>query len=143
MRIVRLNKELPLPEYQTTHSVGFDLYASVDTQIVIKPGERVLVPNGIQVEVPFGWEMQLRPRSGIALKHGVTVLNAPGTIDSDFGGEVCTLLINHGTEDFVIQKGDRISQGVLNKTAYSPIIESDEISETARGDSGWGSTGVQ
>ena len=132
-------RDLPLPTRQTPLSAGLDLHANIS--VTIQKGERALVPTGIRVALPFGYEAQVRPRSGLALKHGVTVLNAPGTIDADYRGEVGVLLINHGNEDFHIQRGDRIAQLVLTKVEMADLEEVDELPETPRGDGGYGSTG--
>lgn len=142
MKIVRLNKDLPLPQYQTSESAGMDLYASIDSDIVLKHDEVQLIPTGIKVQLPSNYEMQIRPRSGLAAKHKVTVLNSPGIIDADFRGEIKVLLINHGNEDFIIHKGDRIAQAVINKVYQIPLLEVDELDETKRGEGGFGSTGV-
>ena len=131
--------DLPLPTRQTPQSAGLDLHANIS--VTISKGERTLVPTGIKVALPFGYEAQVRPRSGLALKHGVTVLNAPGTIDADYRGEVGVLLINHGTEDFAIQRGDRIAQLVIAKVEMIDFHDVDELPDTLRGDCGYGSTG--
>ncbi|MGI6784865.1 MAG: dUTP diphosphatase [Aminivibrio sp.] len=131
-------KELPLPEYATPRSSGADLRASED--LVLLPGEWVAVPTGLRIELPEGYEGQVRPRSGLAARHGVTVLNAPGTIDSDYRGEIRVLLVNLGREPFSIAAGDRIAQLVL--APVSKISWSEEaLAETARGEGGFGSTG--
>jgi len=131
--------DLPLPARGTSHSAGLDLHAKINT--TIKKGERTLVPCGIRVALPFGYEAQVRPRSGLALKYGVTVLNSPGTIDADYRGEVGVVLINHGGEDFEIVRGDRIAQMVIAKVEMLEPVETDELPETNRGDGGFGSTG--
>jgi len=131
--------DLPLPTRQTPQSAGLDLHANIS--VTILKGERTLVPTGIKVALPFGYEAQVRPRSGLALKHGITVLNAPGTIDADYRGEVGVLLINHGAQDFVIQRGDRIAQLVIAKVEMIDFQEADELPDTLRGDGGYGSTG--
>jgi dUTP pyrophosphatase len=127
------------PIYQTESAVGADL-SSIE-HVRICPGEFKLVKTGIAVELPLGIEMQIRPRSGLAYKHGVTVLNAPGTIDSDYRGEVGVILINHGSDDFVVCIGDRIAQAVLNEVVLTNYKEVDELSDTLRGEDGFGSTG--
>ncbi|MCL1786538.1 MAG: dUTP diphosphatase [Defluviitaleaceae bacterium] len=132
-------KDLPLPSRQTPQSAGLDLYANVNT--VIKKGERALVPTGIRVALPFGYEAQVRPRSGLALKHGVTVLNAPGTVDADYRGEVGVILVNWGQEDFAVARGDRIAQMVIAKVEMVEFAEVDVLPDTLRGDGGYGSTG--
>lgn len=135
--------ELPLPSYQTTGSAGADLYAAVPSPLVLAPGERVLVPTGLALELPEGVEAQVRPRSGLALKHGVTTLNAPGTIDSDYRGEVGVLLINHGSEDFAVRRGDRIAQLVVMPVTQASFVNATSLSETDRGGGGFGHTGVR
>ena len=132
-------KDLPLPSRQTPQSAGLDLYANVN--MVIRKGERALVPTGIRVALPFGYEAQVRPRSGLALKHGVTVLNAPGTVDADYRGEVGVILVNLGQEDFAVARGDRIAQMVIAKVEMVEFTEVDGLPDTLRGDGGYGSTG--
>ena len=132
-------KDLPLPSRQTPQSAGLDLYANVN--MVIRKGERALVPTGIRVALPFGYEAQVRPRSGLALKHGVTVLNAPGTVDADYRGEVGVILVNLGQEDFAVARGDRIAQMVIAKVEMVEFAEVDVLPDTLRGDGGYGSTG--
>lgn len=130
------------PAYQSPGAAGLDLSAAVEEPIVLTPGERRLIPTGYAVAIPPGFEGQVRPRSGLALRHGVTVLNAPGTIDSDFRGELRVLLVNHGSEAFVVKRGDRIAQLVICPVAEAELVEVEELSGTARGDGGYGSTGV-
>jgi dUTP pyrophosphatase len=134
---------LPLPAYQSAHAAGFDLLAAVpeDGSITLDPSDRVLVPTGLVFELPQGYEAQIRPRSGLALKHGVTVLNSPGTIDADYRGEVKVLLINLGNAPFLVQRGDRIAQAVIGPVAQAEIAEADALNETDRGAGGFGSTG--
>lgn len=132
---------LPLPAYATPGSAGLDVCAAVDAPLTLAPGTRALIPCGIAIAVPEGYEAQLRPRSGLALKHGVTVLNAPGTIDSDYRGEVKALLINHGQEPFVIERGMRIAQIVVAAAAQARIEVTRELDDTQRGGGGYGSTG--
>ncbi len=131
---------MALPAYQTVSAAGADLVAAVSETIVLAPGERALVPSGIAIELPDGYEAQVRPRSGLALKHGVTVLNAPGTIDADYRGEIGVILINHGHEPFTIRRGDRIAQMIVAPFIQAQFHEA-ELSETARGAGGFGSTG--
>jgi dUTP pyrophosphatase len=135
---------LPLPCYQTAGAAGFDLLAAVpaDAPTILPPGGRALVPTGLAVEIDAGYEAQTRPRSGLALKHGVTVLNAPGTIDSDYRGEVGIILINHGDAPFEIRRGDRIAQMVVAPAPQARLVEANELSSTARDAGGFGSTGV-
>lgn len=136
------SKDLPLPKYMTIGASGMDLYAAIEGSIIIKPLERILVPTGIAIELPEGFEAQIRPRSGLALKHGITLLNTPGTIDEDYRGEIKVLLINLGNEDFIVKRGDRIAQIVLSKKYRAEIVEVEEISDTHRNDGGFGHTGL-
>lgn len=140
----KYNHELPvvIPEYKTEGSAGLDLCSSSEKLITIKHLETGLIPTNLILEIPAGYEGQIRPRSGLALKKSVTVLNSPGTIDSDYRGEVKVLLINFGKEDFEINFGDRIAQLIISKYEKATLAESDLISETNRGDGGYGSTGV-
>lgn len=145
LRIQRLPhaEGLALPAYETTGSAGMDLRAAVPegAPITLAPGARALVPTGLKIALEQGWEAQVRPRSGLALKHGITCLNSPGTIDSDYRGEVGVILINHGAEPFVIQRGERIAQLVLAQHAQAVIAEVETLDDTARGAGGFGSTG--
>ena len=131
-----------LPEYKSQWASGFDIRACLEKPMTLKPGERGLVPTGLSFEIPLGFELQSRPRSGLALKKGLTVLNSPGTIDSDYRGEIKVILINHGLEDFIIKDQERISQLVLCPVYQSVFEESETLSETQRGGGGFGSTGV-
>ncbi|MBC8131203.1 MAG: dUTP diphosphatase [Rhizobiaceae bacterium] len=133
---------LPLPAYQTAGAAGADLCAALGEPLTIAPGGKALVPSGFAVAVPEGFEMQVRPRSGLAARHGVTVLNTPGTIDSDYRGEVMAILVNLGSEPFVIRHGDRIAQIVVAPVSIAVFSEEDMLPETARGAGGFGSTGV-
>jgi len=146
MTILKIKKlpnglDLPLPKYETKGSAGMDLLAAIDENITIKPGEIKLVKTGISIALEEGFEAQVRPRSGLALKNGVTVLNTPGTIDSDYRGEVCVILINHSQVDFVITRGMRIAQMVIAKYEQAKIKEVLDLDETIRGSGGFGSTG--
>jgi dUTP diphosphatase len=134
---------LALPAYQSEHAAGFDLVAAVpeDGALILDPSDRVLVPTGFVFELPQGYEAQIRPRSGLALKHGVTVLNSPGTIDADYRGEVKVLLVNLGSERFLIQRGDRIAQAVIAPVTHVEITAAEALSDTERGSGGFGSTG--
>jgi dUTP pyrophosphatase len=138
------NTDLPVPTYATAGAAGFDLRAHVpdDQPMVLRPGARGMVPTGFSVAIPDGYEMQVRPRSGLAAKNGVTVTNAPGTVDSDYRGQVCVLLVNLGEEDFAIRRGDRIAQGVIAAAPQWALVETDDLSATDRGTGGFGSTGV-
>lgn len=133
--------DLPLPDYQTDGSAGMDLSASIDEDVAIPHGEWRLLPTGLTMAIPAGYEGQVRPRSGLALRHGVTVLNAPGTIDSDYRGEVKVALINHGKEPFVVRRGERIAQLVICPVARASWAPAPSLDETARGTGGYGSTG--
>ena len=134
---------LALPAYETPGSAGMDLRAAVpeDAPITLEPGQRVLVPTGLKIALEQGWEAQIRPRSGLALKHGITCLNTPGTIDSDYRGEVGVILVNLGTEPFTIRRGERIAQMVIAAHAQAVIAEVDDLDQTVRGEGGFGSTG--
>jgi dUTP pyrophosphatase len=134
-------KELTLPKYETSGSAGMDLLAAIEEPMVIKSGEIKLVKTGIAIALEKGFEAQVRPRSGLALKNGITVLNSPGTIDSDYRGEVCAILINHSKIDFTITRGMRIAQIVIAKHEQAQIKEVEDLDETARGAGGFGSTG--
>ena len=132
---------LPLPAPKTGAAAGFDLAAAVETPLVLKPGGRALVPTGFAIALPEGYEGQVRPRSGLAVEHGVTVLNAPGTIDADYRGEVKVPLINHGEQEFTVTRGMRIAQLVVAAVAAARVVEVAELGETPRGTGGFGSTG--
>jgi len=137
-----INKsDLPLPEYQTALSAGMDIHAFLEASVCLNPGERQLIPTGLYLEIPPGFEIQIRPRSGLALKNGITVLNSPGTVDADYRGEIKVLLINHGAAPFTINKGDRIAQMVLAKHKTISWVESQELNTTERGTGGYGSSG--
>lgn len=133
---------LGLPAYETAGSAGADIQAAVEAPVTLKPGERGLIPAGFAMALPVGFEAQVRPRSGLAVKNGLTVLNAPGTIDSDYRGEVKVPLINLGAEPFVIERGMRIAQMVIAPVVQGDFAEVDELDETVRGAGGFGSTGV-
>lgn len=133
--------DLPLPQYQTELSAGMDIPAYIESSVTLQPGDRTLIPTGLFLEIPPGYEMQIRPRSGLALKHGVTVLNSPGTVDADYRGEIKVLLINHGQEPFVISKGDRIAQMILAKHEVISWEATSQLNTTERGDGGYGSSG--
>ena len=139
LKIKKLKNEAQIPSYQTKEAAGFDLH-SIEN-VVLKPGERKLIGTGLAFEIEYGYEVQIRPRSGLAFKHGITVLNSPGTIDSDYRGEIKVLLINHSDEEFEIKKGDRIAQAVVAPVIQAEIVEVEELSSTERGESGFGSTG--
>ena len=139
LKIKKLKKEAIIPSYQTKEAAGFDLHSIED--IILNPGERKLIGTGVAFEIEYGYEVQIRPRSGLAFKHGITVLNSPGTIDSDYRGEIKILLINHSNEKFEIKKGDRIAQAVVAPVIQAEIVEVEELSSTERGEGGFGSTG--
>ena len=134
--------DLELPRYATADSAGADLLAAVNANISLHPSQRVIIPTGIQITLPSGYEAQVRPRSGLAIKNGVTCLNSPGTIDSDYRGEVGVILINHGTETFVIERGMRIAQLIIAPVVSAIWDEVESLNQTARGEGGFGSTGI-
>ena len=134
---------LALPTYQSEHAAGLDLFAAVaeDSPLLLSPGQRALVPTGLMIALPPGYEAQVRPRSGLAAKHGITVLNAPGTIDADYRGEIGVLLINHGEAPFPIRRGERIAQMVIAAVSRVELVAATSLSATERGSGGFGSTG--
>ena len=134
---------LNLPAYATSQSAGMDLLAAVDNDIIIKPNERKLIPTGVAIALPEGYEAQIRPRSGLALKNGITVLNTPGTIDADYRGEIGVILINLGNEDFIISRGMRIAQMIIASYIQAKFSLAKDLDNTTRGASGFGSTGVK
>lgn len=131
----------PLPQYETAHAAGMDLRAAITEEITLKPLQRLLVPTGLFIELPIGFEAQIRPRSGLAYKHGISIVNAPGTIDADYRGEIKVLLVNLSDTDFKIVNGDRIAQMVVAKHETVSWQTVEELSETARGEGGYGHTG--
>ena len=135
-------KDLPIPKYATEGSSGVDLYADVDGAVIIPPGEIRLISAGIYLEIPEGYEAQIRPRSGLALKHGITMVNSPGTIDSDYRGLLNLIVINLGKEDFVVTRGYRLAQMVIQEITRAEFIETDDLNETKRAHGGFGHTGV-
>jgi len=136
-------KGIDLPFYATTHAAGADLRAAIDEDIIIEPGTHVLIKTGFAMALPDNFEAQIRPRSGLALKHGITVLNSPGTIDADYRGEVGIILINHGDTPFTVQRGDRIAQMVIAPFVQADFMAVGTLSETERGEGGFGSSGKQ
>ncbi len=144
VKIRRLHKssENPLPCYMTEHSAGMDLYADLPGDIILAPGERTRIPTGVAIELSDGYEAQIRPRSGLALRHGITLVNSPGTIDPDYRGEIAIILINHGHEHFTVKSGDRIAQMVFSRFVRVDLHEVDGLGETARGENGFGHTGI-
>lgn len=139
VRIKKINENAVIPKYAHKGDAGVDLYSAED--YLLKPGERILVSTGIKMAIPQGYEAQVRPKSGLALKHGVTVCNTPGTVDSSYRGEVGCIMINLGNEDFKIEKGKKIAQIIFNKVEEAEFEEVDELDETTRGEGGFGSTG--
>jgi len=146
VKFKRLDKQfndIPVPSYSTEHSAGMDIRAALEDEMIVKPGGIVLVPTNLSIEIPEGYEIQVRPRSGLAIKHGIGILNSPGTIDSDYRGEVKIILFNFGKSDFIIKRGDRIAQLILSKVYRAELIETDELEDTKRGSGGFGHTGIK
>ena len=146
IRILKLPHSVALPAYATEGAAGFDLHAAIDAPIALRPGERRVIPTGLKVALPEGTELQIRPRSGLALKHGITCLNSPGTVDCDYRGEVGVILVNLGDVPFVINRGERIAQGVLAhylRADFVAVATEDELGSTGRGAGGFGSTGTR
>ncbi len=135
-------KDLPLPKYMSEHAAGMDLFAAAEKEMVIPPGEWKLVPTGLTIALPEGYEAQVRPRSGLALKQGVSILNTPGTVDADYRGEIGVILMNHSKSDLVIKRGDRIAQMIINKIERIEFEEVEELPSSERGAGGFGHTGV-
>jgi dUTP pyrophosphatase len=142
-RISIIYADIPLPEYATEGSAGMDIRAAISQPIVVKKGEVTLVPTNISVEIPHGYEIQVRPRSGLAAKYGIGILNSPGTIDSDYRGEIKILLINFGKEEFTIQKGERIAQLIISRVFKANFLEETSLNESKRGTGGFGHTGKE
>jgi len=136
-------EDLPLPSYMSTGASGMDLYAAVDGEVTIEPGSVALIPTGIRMALPHGFEAQVRPRSGLALKNGITVLNSPGTIDSDYRAEVGVILANLGRKPFVVRRGMRVAQMVVARTYRAEVVRTDELPQSERQHGGFGSTGLQ
>ncbi|TVQ85774.1 MAG: dUTP diphosphatase [Bacteroidetes bacterium] len=144
MQVKIVNKsDNPLPAYETIYSAGMDLRAFCKQPVLLKPLERALIPTGLYIELPPGYEAQVRPRSGLAAKHGITVLNSPGTVDADYRGEVKVILVNLSNDEFTIQSGDRIAQMIISKHERAGLLQSDSLNETSRGAGGFGHTGVK
>ena len=144
LKIKRLSSEyndIPLPSYATSGSSGMDIRAAIQDKLIIPIGKIVLVPTNLSIEIEDGYELQVRPRSGLAIKNGIGLLNSPGTIDSDYRGEIKIIMINLGEEDFTLHRGDRIAQLILSKVYKAEIIESDNLNNTKRGEGGFGHTG--
>ncbi len=135
--------DIPLPQQMSAGAAGFDLHAAVQDPVTIAPGARTLIPTGLALAIPCGFEAQVRPRSGLAIRHGITLLNSPGTIDSDYRGEVHVILANLGSHEFVVTRGARIAQMVISELARVTIVEVQALTATERGDGGFGSTGVE
>jgi dUTP pyrophosphatase len=135
-------EELPLPAYATPDAAGMDLHAAVESEVTLQPGERALISTGLRIALPPGYEAQIRPRSGLALRHGISMVNSPGTLDADYRGTVCVLLINHGHEPFTLRRGDRIAQMVVAPVVRSTWLEVTELPASERGEGGFGHTGV-
>ena len=142
LKIQKLPHCFELPKYQTQGAAAMDLYAAIDKPIVLKSLERALIPTGIKIELPHGWEAQVRARSGLSIKNGITLANCVGTIDEDYRGEVCAILINLSKDDFTIKRGDRVAQMLVAPTARAEFEIVEELSETTRQEGGFGSTGV-
>ena len=136
-------QDLPLPSYESAFAAGMDIRAALENPITLQPGERQLIPSGLKMAMPQGYEAQMRPRSGLAYRHGITMLNTPGTIDADYRGELKMLAVNLGEEEFTINHGDRIAQMVIAPVIQAEVNEVETLSETDRGDGGFGSTGVK
>jgi dUTP pyrophosphatase len=145
LRVKRLdgNKDIAMPSYETEGASGLDLRAAVDRELTLHPGDIRLVPTGLAISLPPGYEAQIRPRSGLALKHGVGMVNSPGTIDSDYRGEIGLVLINWGDAPFVIKRGDRIAQMVIARVSRARVLEVDRLETTERGEGGFGHSGVK
>jgi len=144
LKIKRLpgGEGMPLPRYHSKHAAGMDLMAAVEADVVLEPGGRALVPTGLAIELPEGFEAQVRPRSGLALKHGIALVNSPGTIDADYRGEVGVILINLGERDFTIKRGDRIAQMVIGRVVQAEPFEVEVLGDTGRSSGGFGHTGL-
>ncbi len=143
VKITRCRSGVQLPRYMTAAAAGMDLYVKLEKEVVLPPGERVMVPTGIAIALPEGYEAQVRPRSGLAAKYGVTLLNTPGTIDADYRGEISVILINHGPEDFIIKDGERVAQMIVAPVSRCQLQLMDNLDETVRGSGGFGHTGVK
>lgn len=142
IQVLKHGEGLPLPSYQTPGSSGFDLLAAVEQDLILKPGERTLIPTGLSFAIPQGYEAQIRPRSGLAIKHGITMLNTPGTIDSDYRGEVKLIAINLGQESFTVTRGMRMAQAVIAEVVKARLLAADNLDTTSRGSGGFGHTGT-
>jgi dUTP pyrophosphatase len=134
------NEDIPFPQYMTEQAAGMDIFAAVKTDETIPPGERRKIPTGIAIALPEGYEAQIRPRSGLAIHQGITLLNSPGTIDADYRGEIALIIINHGSAPFIVQRGMRLAQMIISKVCRALWVESSNLNETARGSGGFGHT---
>lgn len=144
MKVKVVNKSgIDLPQYATEFSAGMDVRAAIDAPVVLEPLQRAMIPTGLYLQIPEGYEVQVRPRSGLAAKKGITVLNAPGTIDADYRGEVCVILVNLSNDPFTVERGERVAQLVLAKHEIIEWEETDALEDSARGDGGFGSTGTK
>ena len=143
VEITRCRSGACLPRYMTEAAAGMDLYARLDSDVILPPGERVMVATGIAIALPLGYEAQIRPRSGLAAKHGVTLLNTPGTIDADYRGEISVILINHGSDEFVVKDGERVAQMIIAPVSRCRWNLVESLDETSRGSGGFGHTGVK
>jgi len=143
VKINRCRSGAQLPRYMTAAAAGMDLYVKLENDVILLPGERVMVPTGIAIALPEGYEAQVRPRSGLAAKYGVTLLNTPGTIDADYRGEISVILINHGSEDFIIKDGERVAQMIIAPVSHCQLQLVDNLDETERGSGGFGVVGVK
>ena len=140
IKIVSDTENISLPRYMTEHAAGMDIFAAVETDEIILPGQRKMIPTGIAIALPVGYEAEIRPRSGIAVKNGVTLVNSPGTIDADYRGEIGIIMINHGEKPFVIRRGDRIAQMIVHRVCRAAWIECQNLDQTTRGNGGFGHT---
>lgn len=144
MKVKVVNKSgIDLPQYATEFSAGMDVRAAIDAPVVLEPLQRAMIPTGLYLQIPEGYEVQVRPRSGLAAKKGITVLNAPGTIDADYRGQVCVILVNLSSDPFTVERGERVAQLVLAKHEIIEWEETDALEDSARGDGGFGSTGTK
>lgn len=141
IEVLKLHADARIPRYMTVMAAGMDVCALLEESICLQPGERYLVPTGLAFAIPEGFEVQVRPRSGLAIKHGISMVNAPGTIDADYRGEIRIILINHGQEPFIVNSGDRIAQLVVAPVCQADLVEVGQLSETERGSGGFGHTG--
>ena len=141
IQVKQLRPDAKIPQYMTEMAAGMDICAAIEEDLILSHGERALVPSGLAFSIPEGYEIQVRPRSGLAIKHGIALVNSPGTIDADYRGEVSIIMINHGKEDFIIRSGERIAQLVVAPVSQATIEVVSELNETARGQGGFGHTG--